>query len=307
MHLLTGNRGFIFATILLLSVFLHPLRSLAAPVAVIVDSSLKPYAEALAGFKEEFRGEVDVFETTKYNASSLARMLDKREYAAIAAIGAEPLKNVAGLKGIPIVTGMVVNPLAFPDIDRSGISGVTLTIPPLASLRTLKQIAPSVRRVGVVYNPAQSSQLLREAMKDAASLEIELIMRSVETPNQAVDAFKSLESHVDAFLLVPDMVAINAVSLDYLLLSSFRHRLPVVGFSSKYVKMGALLSLSFDERDIGRQMAEIARRIVQGEPAKSVLFVHPRKFSIDVNSRTAESLGITIPAKVLKEVNVYTP
>ena len=305
---ITGSKLFALLTFFVCCIFLCPLYASAeASVAIVVDSSLKPYAEALNGFKEEFKEDVDVFEISKYNASSLTKALAKGQYRVVTTIGADPLKSVSGLKGVTVLTGMVVNPLSFSDIDHSNISGVTLTIPPAVSLRVLKKIVPSVKKVGIVYNPAQSSQLLREAMKDTNSLDIELVMRPVDTPNQAADAFKSIEDKVDAFLLIPDMVAINAVSLDYVLLTAFRHKIPVVGFSPKYVKMGALLAVSFDEKDIGRQLADMAHRILEGESVKSVPLTHPRRFSIDVNGRTAENFGITIPAKAMKEVNIYKP
>lgn len=287
--------------------FFPPVIRAEASVAVVVDSSLKPYADVLAGFREEFSGGVDVFEIAGKDATSLASSLEKGRYRVVVAIGADSLKHAAALKGVPILTGMVVNPLTYTGIDRDNISGVTVTVPSSVSLKALKQLMPRTGRVGVVYNSTQSVQLLREVMQDARTLDIDVFARGIQSPNEAVDAFKSLEEKVDAFLLIPDMVAVNAVSMDYLLLSSFRRKIPVIGLSFKYVKMGALLAVSFNERDIGRQLAEMAHRVIKGEPVGSIPFEYPRKFTIDINGRAADNIGITIPAGFLREGRVYRP
>lgn len=302
------NKVCAFLLVLVAGIFFYPPASRAeATVAVVVDSSLKPYADVLAGFREEFSGGVDVFETAGKDAYSITRSLEKGRYRVVVAIGADPLKHAASLKGVPILTGMVVNPLTYAGVDRDNVSGVTVTVPSSVSLKALKQLMPRAARVGVVYNSAQSVQLLREVMQEARTLDIDVFARGIQSPNDAVDAFKSLEDKVDAFLLIPDMVAVNAVSMDYLLLSSFRKKIPVIGLSFKYVKMGALLAVSFNEKDIGRQLAEMAHRIIKGEPVSSIPFEYPRKFTIDINGRAADNIGINIPAGFLRGGRVYRP
>ena len=75
------------------------------------------------------------------------------------------------------------------------------------------------------------------------------------------------------------------------LLTSYRAKIPVVGFSEGLVKAGALLALYSSGRQQGKQGAEIANRILAGDgglPAPQ----YPTYFTVRVNSSVARSLGI---------------
>lgn len=305
-------RSRIALIIILIGCLISPLSGFApivnanTGIAIVVDdTALKPYAEALEGIKERVGVGADVYEMREYSASDMLRVLEKKRYNAVAVIGPESLGALATIRNTPLISCMVVNPSDYAGHSQKNISGVTMYTPPAVSLRSLRQLSPAIKRVGVVYSAA-SSTLVSETMRDAESMGIKIMAKSIDSPGQAIDAFKSLEGIVDAILLIPDTTALSGPSLDYVLLSSFRNNIPVVGLSFKYVKMGALMAISFDSKDMGRQVGDMTLRILDGESPASLSFQPPRRFNIYVNEKTLESLGLKIPSS-LKEVKGYRP
>ena len=106
-----------------------------------------------------------------------------------------------------------------------------------------------------------------------------------------------MEGEIDAFLMLPDFTVLTPESVKYLLLSSFKNKISLVGLSEKYVKQGALLSLSFDSKEIGKQAGELAYDRLENMQSK---IVDPRTLRLFVNKNTAAQLNITIPDSVMK-------
>ena len=76
-----------------------------------------------------------------------------------------------------------------------------------------------------------------------------------------------------------------------------------MGLSSSFVTAGALMSLSCDYEDIGKQAAEIADRILKGESVGDIPVAVPRKVSLSLNLRTADRIRLRIPDAVIESAN----
>ena len=73
-----------------------------------------------------------------------------------------------------------------------------------------------------------------------------------------------------------------------------------MGLSSAYVRAGALFALDCDYDDIGKQAGEVALLILCGNSPYEVPITTPRKIYLSINQKTAERIGIEIPAALLK-------
>ena len=70
---------------------------------------------------------------------------------------------------------------------------------------------------------------------------------------------ESMKGKIDIFWMLPDTDVITSETVDAILLFSFQNNVPVFSFSNKYVKMGALASLSVDPVALGAQTGDARR------------------------------------------------
>ena len=74
----------------------------------------------------------------------------------------------------------------------------------------------------------------------------------------------------------------------------------MIGISEKYVKIGSLFSLGFDTTEMGRQIGEIAKRVLLKGSASGIQHSHPDKLNLYINSRTSKTMNVKMPAALLK-------
>lgn len=87
-------------------------------------------------------------------------------------------------------------------------------------------------------------------------------------------------------------------SIRFILESAVAKQVPVIAFSTEFTRLGALLSLSVDYSEVGRETGRLAKRILNGEPMMTLKPVSVQRIHITVNQKTARYLGITIPKEV---------
>jgi hypothetical protein len=103
-------------------------------------------------------------------------------------------------------------------------------------------------------------------------------------------------AQTDVLLALPDSTVYSTESIRNILLSTYRHKQGVIGFSSDMVKAGALASTYSEIEDIDAQVAEIASAYVAGGELAPPQF--PRYFRTIVNEGVARSLELTVGDEV---------
>ncbi|MBV8456914.1 MAG: ABC transporter substrate-binding protein [Acetobacteraceae bacterium] len=210
---------------------------------------------------------------------------------------------------IPIVFVLIADPvergfvqsLARPGGDITGFSSFDA---PLMGkwLQLLKQIAPRVRRVSVIYNPgtAPYAALFNNAIQAAGtSLNVPVTFApvhddaAIETAvaAQAYDPGGGLISLPDSFTTARRAVIIAA---------AIRHRLPLMGAGDPFARDGALMSYWFDMADLHAQAASYVDRILRGAKPADLPVQQPTKYSLIINLKTAKALGLTVPDQLLE-------
>lgn len=75
-----------------------------------------------------------------------------------------------------------------------------------------------------------------------------------------IDALNSSLSESDVLLALPDPSVYNARTIKSILLTTYRHRTPVIGFSESFVRAGALAAVSSSSEQLGKQIAELIKK-----------------------------------------------
>lgn len=292
-------------TLMAIAAFMWAASAVAADVAILMSSEIPLFKEAEAGFKSVIRGNVPTYVVDAVNDPDnkiLVRKLRRENIDLLLVIGSQAMQiAVKNFKHIPLVFCFVLDYSrilnAESATERIDLSGVTLFVAPDEQIKTLLEINPQVKRLGIVYDRSKSSEMVEQARRAAQRLGISLLAKGISSKEEAINAISAMEGEIDAFLMLPDFTVLTPESVKYLLLSSFKNKISLVGLSEKYVKQGALLSLSFDSKEIGKQAGELAYDRLENMQSK---IVDPRTLRLFVNKNTAAQLNITIPDSVMK-------
>jgi putative tryptophan/tyrosine transport system substrate-binding protein len=209
---------------------------------------------------------------------------------------------------IPVVFVHIADPIGegfVPSFARPGgnVTGFTDTASSLGGkwLQLLKEVAPSVTRAGLLFNPATAPGhgefFLGPFMAAGTSL-------GVETAPAAVHDVEGIEAAMAAFagpgggLVVPGE-SFASQHVDQIIALAARFALPAIYPVRGMAEGGGLVSYGTDDLDLYRRMASYVDRILKGEKPADLPVQQPTKFELVVNLKTAEALGLTVPQTIL--------
>lgn len=283
---------------------------LSVRVAVVRSGSVGPFNEATSAIVDELRRqlrqpEILTFDLEGDEAASAATMEDVHRFAPqlIVAVGSLATAAVMRHAGdTPVVFSMVLYPRQSGFLSEPRrITGASLDIPLDVQFSYLRRLFPSARRVGVLYSAEETGTIIAEARKAAAAHDFELVAQSVSDPAHAVADLTQLMERVDVLWSIADSHVWTAQTTSALILASLRRHIPLFGLSAAHVRAGAVAALSCDYADVGRQTAELAVRVLAGEPPKNVQVSTPRRLSLALNLRSAERLDVSVPEDLQAE------
>jgi ABC-type uncharacterized transport system substrate-binding protein len=166
-------------------------------------------------------------------------------------------------------------------------------------LEMLREVAPSVERVGLIMHPEPPNfGYLKSAEEAAPAIKIRLTGLNVQSSTdieRAIEAFASENN--GGLIIAPNPVTFANSGLIASLAA--RHRLPAIYPFAFFAQEGGLISYGFDAANQFRQGAVYVDKILRGAKPTDLPVQHPTKFEIVVNLKTAKSLGIEIPGSIL--------
>ena len=203
------------------------------------------------------------------------------------------------LLGDPVELGFVQS-LARPGGNITGFSAYDA--PMMGKwLQLLKEVAPSVTRVAVIFNPdtALSAPSFNRAIQAAApSFAITVTLAPVHDDAAIEEAIGAQAREPEGGLIsLPN--SFNTTHRDVIIAAATRHRLPLMGSGDAWPRAGALMSYSFDTVDLFAQAASYIDRILKGASPADLPVQQPTKYSLVINLKTAKALGLTVPPGML--------
>jgi ABC-type uncharacterized transport system substrate-binding protein len=209
---------------------------------------------------------------------------------------------------IPIVFSVVNDPLGqgfVASLARPGgnITGFTFVEFTMVGkwLELLKEIAPGVRRVALVFNPQTApyyAVYLRNYGAVPATLSVELAAAPVRDEIALEAAVTALAREQARGLIAAPDPFINTRRAPIMALVN-QYRLPAIYGFRHYVAEGALMSYGPDTADIVRRSASYVDRILKGEKTADLPVQAPTKYELAINLKTAKVLGLEVPPTLL--------
>ena len=198
----------------------------------------------------------------------------------------------------PVGTGIVAS-LARPG---GNVTGLTLSSPDLGAkrLQLLKEIAPGVSRVAVLWNPTDPGKALefRETGEGARRLGIALQSFEVKRSADIDGAFTAIAgARPDALVTLaePLTIAHRGRIIEFVT----RSKLPSMFELKEFADDGGLITYGPNLLDLFRRAATYADKILRGAKPADLPVEQPTQFEMVINLKTARALGLAIPQSLL--------
>jgi hypothetical protein len=258
---------------------------------IVYRSGSEAYEQALSGIREALTGF-----PCRIQYLDLAGSSDKAppllpSQGLVTAVGLTAWERV--LTANPSPNSLVLPALVLrddikraPSVRRQG--AVFADVPLLATLDKLREYFPGKNRIGWIHQPSWP-------VPDAATLGrvrqmgFQLTIVDCPGPEKLVTTFAALRGQVDFVIAVPDTGLYNGATVKSLILSSLEQRLPVIGFSSAFVRAGALMGVYPNFQDLGRQTGDLMAAVLSGKPAREEEVRSP---SVAMNQRVMRLMGL---------------
>jgi putative ABC transport system substrate-binding protein len=282
-------------------------------VVVLVSSGAGAYAEAAAAVRRALetrtpRARLETMSADQAGSGALGSGV-----ALVVAVGAQAARQaLLHAPGRPMVYAMVLEPaeLGLPrpgETPSIAVTGVTMQVSPEEQFLALKEIAPRVVRVGVLYDPAASAEQVRRAQQAARTHGLHLVPQPVRSEGDVLGAARLLAPQVDALWAIADPTVLTPSNARALILLALRARKPFFAMTEGYVRSGALAALAADPQEVGRRAGELASRLLAGTPAHDLRPERPPRLALFINRASATHLGLALGQDLMARAQKVYP
>ena len=171
-------------------------------------------------------------------------------------------------------------------------------------LELLKEIAPSLTRVIVLWDPAITAGIgqftIIQSVATSAGVDVRPVnLRDAGEIERAISAFARSQNGG----LIVTTSALSTVNRDLIIALAARHKLPAVYFQRFFVTAGGLISYGANFIDQYRRAASYVDRILKGEQPADLPVQAPAKYELVINLKTAKAIGLAMPPAVLSRAD----
>lgn len=175
-------------------------------------------------------------------------------------------------------------------MDQSSLTGKWLEL--------LREIAPSIERIALVWDPNTGPDQLNAAKAAALPIGIETLVLEVRSTEEYEAAFKSLGSGRRTGIVQlgsPALVNPPARFGD----AALKYQLPAISFQKNLATAGTLIAYGPNLEFYFPRAVILADKILKGAKPADLPIERPDRFDLVINLKTAKTLGLTVPPELL--------
>ena len=223
--------------------------------------------------------------------------------AALAAKAATTTVPIVFASGSDPVTDGLVASLNRPGGNVTGVSFISGVLGP-KRLELLRQLVPGAKTIAMLANRSTAETVTERNDVQAAALAIgqQPVIVDASSDHDIEAAFATFIQRGAGALLVGTGAFLNS-HRDRIVALAARHALPVVYPLREYVEAGGLMSYGTSINDAYRQAGVYAGRILKGEKPGDLPVMQSTKFELVLNLKTAKTLGLEVPDRILVAVD----
>ncbi len=234
--------------------------------------------------------------TVAFERPAVLRPDNEPGLSAIVAFGSRAFISASRQAAGRPVVGALISRSALEELLPVGTQrwSAVLLDQPADRWANLTQLAfPQRQQVGMLVGPSgvKNAQLLERSLEGRG---MSLIIENVAASEEVIPALDRLLPRANLLLALPDPLTHNRNTVQPILLTTYRARLPVLAYSEAYQQAGAVLSLYSTVPQIVAQVLDTLRQLQDAKALPNVQL--PRYFTVGINASVARSLGLNLPA-----------
>jgi putative tryptophan/tyrosine transport system substrate-binding protein len=209
---------------------------------------------------------------------------------------------------VPIVFVTVAEPISsgiVPNLGQPGgnVTGFTNFEASIGGkwLQLLKEVAPGLVRIGILYNPDSApfaGLFLRSIEAAAPTLAVETVAMPVQNEADIHAALSAIAQRPGSGLVqIPDSYSVEHRNM--IIDLAARLRVPALYSSRLMAVSGGLISYAVDDLSQFQRAATYVDRILNGAKPADMPVQQPDRFQMSINLKTAKTLGLEMPASLL--------
>jgi putative ABC transport system substrate-binding protein len=294
------------------------------PVVGILNSAVGPRSDTVASLRQNLR-ELGYVEGQNITLEvrfaggrvealpALATELAQRHVDVLVAIGPAVLKATSvATNVIPIVAfdletdpvqGGYIQSLAHPG---GNITGLFLDLPELTGkwFDLVKEVAPTVRRVALVWDTATGPWQVAAAKAAAQRIGIDLQVLEVARLGDLDLVLRAgVKGGSQALVELSSPLLNRDASEARVATFAIKHHLPTTSMFRTFVTRGGLLAYGPNRQQYDLRLATYVDRILKGAKPAELPIEQPTTFELVINLKTAKALGLTIPPSLLQRAD----
>ncbi len=247
-------------------------------------------------------------------ALQIAQKLVGKKPNVIVGIGttaSQALLSAARTTQEAIIFSSVTDPLEAKLVDNlekpgKNVSGISNFIEVGPQLDVLRDIMPSMRRIGYIYNPGEANSLkMLEYLSEAAQARnIQIVTATAYRTIDVATAAQSLVKKVDAFFITTDNTAL--ASFAGIVKIGLKNQIPTFAGDVDLIDQGALLAIGPDQYAIGRLTGKMVVKILNSESKVADMPIEfPAEIKMAYNKNIGDYLKISLPKSLDKKVEIF--
>ncbi len=268
-----------------------------AQIKIVLSDDSAPYQEVY----EVMRAHLDARDVAVERIYAEALSESATGARLLIAVGVRAAESVANLRGKTPVLAVLVprewylksGRQRLQGAERRPVSAIYLDQPFERQARFIRLVFPHAKKVGVLLSTAQAG-LVDEIENALRGQRLALVSEILAPEQKLIEPLERIFTATDVLLAIPDPDVFNRNTAQSILLTSYRYRDPVVGYSRSLARAGAMVSLFSTPAQIGRQAAELVENLLEVAQIHFPSPATPRYFTVIVNQQVARSLGFDL-------------
>ena len=280
----------------------------ASDLIILTSPSTPHYQESIESFRRHLPSQVHT-ETLSLDgrleqARSIGEYIRASHPKLVFAVG---LKAAVTAKtqfpNTPTLFAMVVNP-GDHELPSGRMVGISQQPPVHVQIEHIHALAPAAQRIGILYDGSKRNLFVQEAQFTAKKLSLQILVRPITRREDVAEALHAMVPSIDLLWVIQDSTILSEETVDTMLRSTLRHKIPIFTFSASLVKRGALGALTVSPTAAGQQAALLAQKMLKQEGPPLPSLVEPDYSELAINLNTAEYLGLTPARDVVRTAGI---
>ena len=276
---------------------------MAAPsVYLILSGDAEAYQRTAQTAADTLQASLPGVETIRTDIDSLDAQTPQPDDVLIA-IGTRAAQILSQRPDLRLICSLLTEQSygALPPATSGQRTAVFIDQPVSRQLALIRAGLPEWSRIAIVHG-AESRDFVKDISAAAPALGLTVSAAKVSSNQTLYNALQTVLVSPSVLLAVPDPKVFNNFTIQNVLLTAYRHRSSVIGFSPAYVRAGAVMAVYSSPEQMGQQAAEMAVQSLLGNPLPEAR--HPAYFSVSVNPHVARSLSIDLPDAATLEAQI---